>query len=313
MIFVFSVILINLLILIFHSYLAKFYNLYDEPDNIRKKHSFSVPLTGGIIIFLNIIILNLIQNDLNILYLFFIIVFIIGFLDDKFDLNPNKKLILIFAVCLINIVLLNNLQINILKFAFISNIQINNYLSYIFPAICILIFVNALNMFDGANLQVATYTIFIFVVLFFYSENIQYLIYLIPLITFAILNYKSKSFLGDSGSIFLGYFISINIIENYNLGKILYCEDIFLIMFLPGIDMSRLFIERILNKKNPFIGDINHIHHLFQNKFNKQNSFIIILFLTVFPLLSSLIIGKFLSLMISFFMYFLSIYYLKKV
>ena len=103
MIFVFSVILINLLILIFHNYLAKFYNLHDVPDDIRKKHSFSVPLTGGIIIFLNIIILNLIQNDLNILYLFFIIVFIIGFLDDKFDLNPNKKLILIFSVCLINV------------------------------------------------------------------------------------------------------------------------------------------------------------------------------------------------------------------
>ena len=160
-------------------------------------------------------------------------------------------------------ILLDNLQINILKFAFISNIQINNYLSYIFPAICILIFVNALNMFDGANLQVATYAIFIFLVLFLYSENIQYLIYLIPLIIFAILNYKNKSFFGDSGSIFLGYFISINIIENYNLEKY-YIVRIFLIMFLHSIDMSRLFIERILNKKNQFIGDLNHIHHLFQ-------------------------------------------------
>ena len=287
--------------------------MHDVPDNVRKKHSFSVPLTGGIIVFLNIIILNLINNNLNFIYLFFTIVFIIGFLDDKFDLNPNKKIIFIFTICLISVISFDTLQIENLRFTFISNIELNNYLSYIFPAICILIFVNALNMFDGANLQVVTYTSFIFIILFFYSQNTQYLIYLIPLITFAILNYKSRSFLGDSGSIFLGYFISINIIENYNLGKILYCEDIFLIMFLPGVDMSRLFIERIYNKKNPFIGDLNHIHHLFKNRFNKHNSFILILFLALFPLLSSLIIGKFLSLITSFLIYFLSIYYLRKV
>ena len=313
MTFIFSIVLINLVILIFHEYLARFYNLYDEPDDVRKKHSFSVPLTGGIIVFFNIAILNLINNDLNFLHLFFTLVFIIGYVDDKIDLNPNKKLIFIFAVCLINVILLDTLQIKSLKFAFLPNIELNNYFSYIFPAICILIFVNALNMFDGANLQVVTYTSFIFIILFFYSQNTQYLIYLIPLITFAILNYKSRSFLGDSGSIFLGYFISINIIENYNLGKILYCEDIFLIMFLPGVDMSRLFIERIYNKKNPFIGDLNHIHHLFKNRFNKHNSFILILFLALFPLLSSLIIGKFLSLITSFLIYFLSIYYLRKV
>lgn len=312
MIFIFSIILMNILILIFHDHLAKLYNLHDVPDHIRKKHSFSVPLTGGIIVFFNIAILNLINNDLNFLHLFFTLVFIIGFVDDKFDLNPNKKLIFIFAVSLINVILLDTLQIKSLKFAFISNIELNNYFSYIFPAICILIFVNALNMFDGANLQVATYCSFVFVILFFYSGNIQYLIYLIPLITFSILNYKSKSFLGDSGSIFLGYFISINIIENYNVEKILYCEDIFLIMFLPGVDMSRLLVERIYNRKNPFIGDLNHIHHLFKNKFNQHNSFIMILSLGLFPLLSSLIIGKFLSIVISFFIYFFSIYYLKR-
>ena len=313
MILLFSLVLLNFLIFVFHNSIAKFYNLYDVPDGLRKKHSFSVPLTGGIIIFLNIIILNLINNDLNFLYFFFTIVFIIGFLDDKFDINPNKKFIFIFVICLLNVILLDTIQIRSLRFTFVSNIELNNYFSYIFPAICILIFVNALNMFDGANLQVAIYTNFIFIVLFFYTKDIQYLIYLIPLTTFAILNYNSKSFLGDSGSIFLGYFISINIIENYNLGKILYCEDIFLIMFLPGVDMSRLFIERIYNKKNPFIGDLNHIHHLFKNRFNKHNSFIIILFLALFPLLSSLIIGKFLSVITSFFIYFLSIYYLRKV
>ena len=37
-------------------------------------------------------------------------------------------------------------------------------------------------------------------------------------------------------------------------------EEIFIIMMVPGLDMFRLFIQRLLNK-NPF-GDRNHIHHL---------------------------------------------------
>lgn len=312
MIFIFILVLINLTILIFHNNIAKVYNLYDVPDNVRKKHSFSVPLSGGLLLFLNFTIINLINNELNYLYIFFTIVFIIGFLDDKFDLDPNKKLIFIFIVSLINVILFDAIQLKSLRFAFISNIDLNNYFSYIFPAICILIFVNALNMFDGVNLQVAAYTGFIFVILYFYSKNIQYLIYLIPLIAFSILNYKSKSFLGDSGSIFLGYFISTKIIENYNIERILNCEDIFLIMFLPGIDMSRLFIERIINKKNPFKGDLNHIHHLFQKKFDKHLSLFIVLTLSIGPIIISFIIGKLLSLLISFLAYFCSVYYLKR-
>ena len=40
-------------------------------------------------------------------------------------------------------------------------------------------------------------------------------------------------------------------------------------MMLPGIDMLRLFLERIL-KKNPFKGDRNHLHHLFYLKNNSE-------------------------------------------
>ena len=36
---------------------------------------------------------------------------------------------------------------------------------------------------------------------------------------------------------------------------------------VPGIDMLRLFIQRLLNKQNPFYGDRNHIHHLLLKKY----------------------------------------------
>ena len=64
-------------------------------------------------------------------------------------------------------------------------------------------------MFDGINLQVSSYSIAsIIYLIFFYSflENILYVI-LFSLLSFLILNYSSKSFLGNSGSYFLGFLL----------------------------------------------------------------------------------------------------------
>ena len=56
-------------------------------------------------------------------------------------------------------------------------------------------------MFDGINLQSSSYSIFIFLcILFFYTNTLLIKILLISLVSFSYLNYKSKAFLGDSGS-----------------------------------------------------------------------------------------------------------------
>ena len=44
-------------------------------------------------------------------------------------------------------------------------------------------------------------------------------------------------------------------------------------MMVPGVDMFRLFLMRILSKKNPFSPDRNHIHHLLLNKIFKYKNF----------------------------------------
>ena len=47
--------------------------------------------------------------------------------------------------------------------------------------------------------------------------------------------------MGNSGSYLLGFLLSYIIIKIYNNGSSLYADKILLIMFLPGIDMIRLF------------------------------------------------------------------------
>ena len=55
---------------------------------------------------------------------------------------------------------------------------------------------------------------------------------------------------------------------------------------LPGLDMLRVFLIRIFNKKNPFSPDRNHVHHLLiAQGFNAHKALIVILVLILFPIL----------------------------
>jgi UDP-GlcNAc:undecaprenyl-phosphate GlcNAc-1-phosphate transferase len=72
---------------------------------------------------------------------------------------------------------------------------------------------------------------------------------------------KKKLFLGNSGTNLFSIAISLILIQEYKNNN-LYCDEIFFILFLPGIDMIRLSIQRIISGNSPFFGDKNHLHHL---------------------------------------------------
>ena len=61
-------------------------------------------------------------------------------------------------------------------------------------------------------------------------------------------------------------------IKFYNSSNNFVCEEIFILMMLPGIDMTRLFIERMIRKKT-LKADKNHLHHLLLKSFNSTKFF----------------------------------------
>ena len=63
-------------------------------------------------------------------------------------------------------------------------------------------------------------------------------------------------------------------------------EEIFLVLMIPGIDMLRLFVIRIINKKNPFKADQNHLHHYLIKNFELNKSLIIYCLLLILPIIS---------------------------
>ena len=288
---------INIPIILIFDKLTKFININDKADNIRKFHKNDVPLFGGILIFFNLIILIAVDQIVN-LNIFleiearreffsfcigFLLFFLIGIYDDKYNLSANKKLFLNFFIILFIILLDDSLVIKKLNFSFFDNPIYLKSFSHLFTVLCILLFLNALNMFDGVNLQAAFYCLIIFII--FLLKNTFYtlsIILILILILFLIYNFFNKSFLGDSGTQVLAFLISYILIKSHNANEIFTPEEIFVILSIPGIDMFRLFLFRIFKGKNPFSPDRSHIHHLILEKFNKFQTFVIIQVLILF-------------------------------
>lgn len=321
-------IILNLVLFYRYKLLAKINNIYDIPDNRRKIHKLPIPLIGGLIIYLNILFFLIIIyffkikdltlfNNLSesIIFLFIVsMFFFLGRVDDKNDLNSSKKFILMIIFLMSAINLDSQLLITKLDFSFVEkNIHLGNF-SHFFTILCFLLFINAFNMIDGINGQAATYATIVFLI--YISQDI-FLIFLIILILNLIIyifyNFKNLMFLGDSGSLILGFLISYISIKAYNQNFISYADEIFLIMSIPGYELLRLFIKRISIGKNPFTADSNHIHHYLINKFSHIKTFFIMQTLFFFPIFSYFVIKNFyVSLILSLFFYLLLLILLTK-
>ena len=118
--------------------------------------------------------------------------------------------------------------------------------------------------------------------------------------------------MGDGGTLFLGSIMSLIVIANYTKTNSLTVEEIFLLMFLPGMDMLRLFIERIYHKKNPFMGDREHLHHLLLTLYGYKFSISLILIISILPLLSNLFIRSEFVIIFFIIFYFFLLFLVKK-
>jgi UDP-GlcNAc:undecaprenyl-phosphate GlcNAc-1-phosphate transferase len=296
--FFYFLIILNLFILYFFKNFSILIALYDKPDGVRKIHKKKVPCIGGFIFFINLAAIVLFLNffntessnfffskkQFNIFFFFSLSFFIIGYLDDRFNLNPNIKLILFSILLYLFLFFFPDWIIKSLNFSFHTKSININEISYFFTIFAILLFINSFNMFDGINLQSVSYSIFILIIFYTKSNfNLFYFFLLFPLLIFFYLNYKNRCFFGDNGTLLLSFVFSVLFIDFHNNKKLIFADEIFLIMLIPGLDMFRLFITRIIKGHNPFQPDRNHVHHLLVKKFGNKLSLIILSSLIFIP------------------------------
>ena len=326
----FFFIFINLFFFIYFSRIKVFYLNIDRPNKKRKFHPKPTPLAGGTLIFFNLIIYFFIykfsnaqiekeiffndESSFNYFIMISSMIFLLGFVDDKMNLKANFKFLILTFAILILLILDNNLIIKDIKFSFHDRVFSLDTFAIFFSVFCLLVFINAFNMFDGINLQSGLYSILIFTcIIFFYSNSLLIKILIISLICFSYLNFKDKTFLGDSGTLLISFIIGYLFIKLYNLKYINYADEITLYMLIPGLDLIRLFIIRIVNKKNPLSSDRNHLHHILINKFSFKKTLFIIFSLIFLPIiLNYLEIYKLISILITVLLYFVLLYASKR-
>ena len=255
-----------------------YYKKFDD-INHRSSHKTLATRTGGIGVFATLLIVSSYYyfNEIELFdYSLFIplgIMFIVGVYDDFYNADFKLKFLL---------------QIIVAKIIIDQGYVISNYhglfgfyevpwiLAQLSTVFVFLVIINAINFIDGIDGLAVSEVIKAILLIEFFSANETVLTHLALLLIISLLplyyfNFKKKGkvFLGDGGSLLLGTIVSI--FTFYVLGPNFEFKDglainkaLFSVLFLfyPLLDLLRVFIIRLKNKKSPFEPDQNHLHHV---------------------------------------------------
>lgn len=260
-------------------------HLMDEPDEDRKFHSTKTPTLGGVAIFAGTSIIFSFFSDLighteiRFMTPAIILLFLAGIKDDILVLSASKKLA-VQCVCAFLITVFGQLHLTSLWGMFGLN-EISPILGMIITFLIVVSLINAFNLIDGINGLAASLGILasLFFGVWFLlteAETLSCLAFSLAgsLMGFLYYNWgKAKIFMGDTGSMLIGFIISIlaiKFVENNRLQgmeqSVYYIKAApavaIAVVFMPLLDMARIILLRTLQKRSPFSADRNHIHHL---------------------------------------------------
>ena len=270
-------------------YLSTYLGYFDRP-NKRGVHRIPTVNTGGLIIYL-FFVSTVSQSELNynieLIISIGFFVCLTGFVDDRINLPPSTKIVLIIIPSIY--LILNGISISDLgEYEYLGKLELGKFkIPFLLLAIGLLI--NATNYIDGIDGLLLIFFLSCLIYYIFLIDDIETrnLLKFFAIASFLnlILNLlpsknKFKVFSGDSGSLFIGFFISFITIELYSSFNI---HPAILIwpLWYPVYDFLFVSINRLINKKSIFKPDNTHLHHLIYKKFNGNIILPIVLFLLV--------------------------------
>jgi UDP-GlcNAc:undecaprenyl-phosphate/decaprenyl-phosphate GlcNAc-1-phosphate transferase len=289
-------------------------NLCYNPNG-RTSHFIPTPTFGGIAVFIGFVLAMILVsgshsiNEQRYLFASLIIVFFIGVKDDMLVIDPMKKL---YGQIIAAIILIIFANIRIMSFYGIFGIgQLPYFASILLTVFVFIVVVNGFNLIDGIDGLASGAGILataFFSAWFWYSGDIPYTIFcfsfmgaLSAFFVYNVFGNKNKIFLGDTGSLLIGFILSI--LSCHFLQDELTAPagfrvqaapaSVIGILILPLFDSLRVFVLRISAGKSPFKADKQHLHHrLIQLGFSHLKSTLILLsFNLLFVLLCYLLQG----------------------
>ena len=254
-----------------------------EKNKKRGSHNGAIPTLGGVAIFFGIVIAAAFFTPVAIIdqyrYILaaMVILFFTGLKDDLMVIDPKKKMLVQIIVALVMILMAD---VRITTFHGFANIEeIPYWISIIFSVFLYLVIINGFNLIDGIDGLSSGVAIFgsltfgiLFIIAGGYDYSFQAFILagsLIAFFRFNVFSTRNKIFLGDTGSLTIGFLmalITISFLECDYIGsfsKFITSIPVmtFGILIVPLFDTLRVFTIRLVRGESPMKADRKHIHH----------------------------------------------------
>lgn len=246
----------------------------DQP-NARKVHKKVMPRLGGLAIYLSFlvgfIIFRPVGFDVWPLLIGGTIIIALGVLDDIYELSAKVKLL--GQIVAAGVTVIGGMQINFIVIPFADRIEFG-FLAVPITILWIVAITNAINLIDGLDglaAGVSAIALFTIATMAFNMGNtfvsILALLLLGSTIGFLPYNFNpAKIFMGDTGSMFLGYMISvlsvIGLFKNVTFFSLIIP---IIVLGVPILDTTFAIIRRIVQKKPLSSPDKYHLHHCLLN------------------------------------------------
>ena len=231
-------------------------------------------IATSIAFFVSTIFLGKADEDFLTIGICAVIISIIGLIDDVFNLNWKSKFLAQILIIIYPLVKLN-IFINLEAYL---NIDLYDYLNLGFSLAWILVIINSINFIDnmdGLAVIVSGSICLQIAILANYSNIYKVtdisLLLLATLLGFLIYNFPpAKIYLGDSGTLFVGYVLGfMSIIYDWNPieGGFLISpfSPILFIFAVPILDFLIVVTDRISKNQSPTVGGTDHISHRLLN------------------------------------------------
>ncbi len=249
-------------------------------NDFKKKQSFhnkTKSLSGGLSIIITFTLIYLLNNnDLNKIFIFPFLFFLVGFFDDlKIVTSPILRFYII-VLLIIFLILGEGYYVN--DFGIPINLNyFNDLFLVVLTIIGFFLVLNGSNLIDGFNGLLSIHVIIISSILLFFVEKnmiinqsiiINFIFILFIFLYFNLL--KQNLFLGDSGAYFLGSLIGIIIINTSNNLETISPFFFAIILFYLYFETVFSVFRKIYERKDPFKPDRLHLHMLLYQFLKKK-------------------------------------------